>query len=117
MSDELFLPNVLDVDTLRDLVARQVPVTILDVRTLAEFEAAHIPGSDNVPLDQFPEHARDLGSVIGEPVVLVCRSGTRARQAAEAARTAAEAARQAAEARAAELERQLAELRAARGED
>jgi rhodanese-related sulfurtransferase len=84
MLDDRLLPNVLDVDTLRDLVARQVPVTILDVRTPAEFEAAHIPGSYNVPLDQFPEHARDLGSVIGEPVVLVCRCGTRARQAAEA---------------------------------
>jgi rhodanese-related sulfurtransferase len=84
MLDDRLLPNVLDVDTLRDLVARQVPVTILDVRTPAEFEAAHIPGSDNMPLDQFPEHARDLGSVIGEPVVLVCRSGARARQAAEA---------------------------------
>ena len=88
MSDERFLPNVLDVDTLRDLVARQAPITILDVRTPAEFEAAHIPGSYNVPLDRLPEHARDLGSAIGGPAILVCRSGGRARQAEQALREA-----------------------------
>ena len=82
------LPNVLDVDTLSDLVARQVPITILDVRTPAEYEAAHIPGSYNVPLDQLPEHASALGSAIGEPAILVCRSGARARQAEQALRRA-----------------------------
>jgi rhodanese-related sulfurtransferase len=88
MPEELFIPNVLDVDTLSDLVARQAPVTILDVRTPAEFEAAHIPGSYNVPLDQLPEHGRDLGSAIGGPAILVCRSGARARQAEQALRQA-----------------------------
>jgi rhodanese-related sulfurtransferase len=88
MPDELLLPNVLDVDTLRDLLARSAPVTILDVRTPAEFATVHIPGSYNVPLGQLPEHAGDLGSVIGEPVVLVCRSGARARQAEQALREA-----------------------------
>jgi rhodanese-related sulfurtransferase len=86
MPDERLLPNVLDIDTLSDLVARQVPITILDVRTPAEYEAAHIPGSYNVPLDQLPEHARALGSAIGEPAILVCRSGARARQAEQVLR-------------------------------
>src|SRR5690242_8012305 len=81
MPEELFLPNVIDVNTLSDLVTRHVPMTILDVRTPAEFEAAHIPGSYNVPLDQLPEHAGELGSVLGGPAILVCRSGARARQA------------------------------------
>lgn len=88
MAEDLLLPNVLDVDTLRDLITRQVPVTILDVRTPAEFEAAHIPGSYNVPLDQLPEHASDLGSALAGPTILVCRSGTRARQAEQALRQA-----------------------------
>lgn len=88
MPDERLLPTVLDVDTVRDLVARQVPIAILDVRTPAEFEAAHIPGSYNVPLDQLPEHARGLGSVLGEPAILVCRSGARARQAEQVLREA-----------------------------
>jgi rhodanese-related sulfurtransferase len=36
-----------------------------------------------VPLDLLPEHASVISSVAGEPVVLVCRSGARARQAAQ----------------------------------
>ena len=88
MPDELLIPGVLDVDTLSDLVTRQVPITILDVRSPAEFEAAHIPGSYNVPLDQLSEHARELGSALGGPAILVCRSGARARQAEQALRQA-----------------------------
>jgi rhodanese-related sulfurtransferase len=53
---------------------------IVDVRSPAEFEAAHIPGSYNVPLDQLPERRDELRSLEGA-VVLVCRSGARARQA------------------------------------
>lgn len=68
------------------LAATQSSVTILDVRSPAEFAATHIPGSYNVPLAVLPEHASDLASAIGDPVVLVCRSGTRARQAEQALR-------------------------------
>ena len=53
---------------------------ILDVRTGAEFETAHIPGSYNVPLDTLKEHARELAST-DAPVVVVCQSGARAGQA------------------------------------
>lgn len=63
-------------------------VTIIDVRTSAEFESTHIPGSYNVPLDLLPEHADALASAVGGPVVLVCRSGVRARQAEHTLRAA-----------------------------
>jgi rhodanese-related sulfurtransferase len=53
---------------------------ILDVRSPIEFEAAHIAGSFNVPLDQLPEYRAELREV-DSPLVLVCRSGTRAREA------------------------------------
>jgi rhodanese-related sulfurtransferase len=55
-------------------------VTLVDVRSPAEFQSVHIPGSYNVPLDQLAEHRAEFGS-IGSPIVLVCRSGMRARQA------------------------------------
>ena len=71
-----------------DLAAHQSTVTVLDVRSPAEFASAHIPGSYNVPLELLPEHAAELGSAIGEPLVLVCRSGTRARQAEQTLRAA-----------------------------
>lgn len=77
------LPTVLQP---ADLAAHQQQVTILDVRTPAEFAQVHIPGSYNVPLDQLAEHATRLTAVIGDPVVLVCRSGMRARQAEQALR-------------------------------
>lgn len=54
---------------------------VLDVRTPAEFETVHIPGSYNVPLDTLREHREELGSHLEDEVVLVCRSGNRAEQA------------------------------------
>jgi rhodanese-related sulfurtransferase len=65
-----------------DLRRADPHMRILDVRTGGEFEAVHIPGSYNVPLDTLREHARDLASV-EHPVVLVCQSGGRATQAHE----------------------------------
>lgn len=53
---------------------------LLDVRTTGEFESAHLPGAYNVPLDQLTEHVREFGKVTS-PVVLICQSGSRARQA------------------------------------
>lgn len=50
---------------------------ILDVRTTAEFESIHIPGSFNVPLDLLAEHVSNLAD-LAHPIVLVCASGNRA---------------------------------------
>ena len=58
---------------------------LVDVRTPAEFEAGHIPGAVNVPLDVLKGRLDDLCQVLtGQDVVLVCRSGQRAGQAQEA---------------------------------
>jgi rhodanese-related sulfurtransferase len=54
---------------------------ILDVRTPAEFESVHIPGSYNVPLDLLSEHREELSKTVDGPVILVCASGMRAKQA------------------------------------
>jgi len=67
-----------------DLATIRSSVTLLDVRSPGEFESSHIPGSYNVPLDLLPEDGPDLESEIAGPVVLVCRSGMRARQAEQA---------------------------------
>ncbi len=55
-------------------------VHVLDVRTPGEFDTAHIPGSYNLPLDQLREHGQAL-SASPTPLVLVCRTGSRAREA------------------------------------
>lgn len=82
------LPPVIDPAALAALIDRQAPLKVLDVRTPAEFQSAHIPGSYNVSLDQLPEHRAELRDSLRSPVVLVCRSGSRARQAEQLLREA-----------------------------
>jgi rhodanese-related sulfurtransferase len=63
--------------------------TLIDVRTPAEFEAGHIPGAVNVPLDELKGSIDDLCRVLSDhDVVLVCRSGARAGQAQEVLQSA-----------------------------
>ncbi|WP_338692764.1 rhodanese-like domain-containing protein [Streptomyces sp. Q6] len=57
---------------------------LLDVRTPGEFRTVHIPGSYNVPLHTLREHRAELLGHLDEDVVLVCRSGQRAREAEQA---------------------------------
>ena len=75
--------RIIDAATLRSRLDEDAP-RILDVRTPAEFETAHIPGAYNVPLDLLREHRDGLVRHIDQDVVLVCRSGTRASQAGQA---------------------------------
>lgn len=74
-------PRTLDAPTLREWLDAGVGPRLLDVRTPAEFETAHIPGAYNVPLDTLREHREELLNHLDEEVVLVCRSGQRAGQA------------------------------------
>lgn len=78
------VPRRLDVHTLQELLSSEDAPRILDVRTPAEFESAHIPGSYNVPLDNLREHRSELRRHLDEDVVLVCRTGGRAEQAEKA---------------------------------
>lgn len=84
MIDVTTLPVAVDVQTAATLMENGSRVTLLDVRTPAEFESVHIPGSYNVPLDRLSEHRDELRSALKDPVILVCRSGMRARQAEQA---------------------------------
>ncbi|KOX02757.1 rhodanese-like domain-containing protein [Micromonospora profundi] len=81
-------PASLDVAALQDLIGTGQAPRLIDVRTPAEFESAHIPGAYNVPLDLLREHRDELRAHLDEQVVLVCRSGQRAAQAEQALATA-----------------------------
>lgn len=52
---------------------------LLDVRTLEEFEQAHIPGSTLIPLDTLASRVDELPQ--DETIVVYCRSGNRSLQA------------------------------------
>lgn len=81
---ERVLPPVIPPELLQAVLAESPGVRLLDVRTPAEYESVHIRGAYNVPLDRLAEHGSDIRAHVDEPVVLVCRSGQRARRAEEA---------------------------------
>jgi len=74
-------PPRLDPPALREWLAQADAPRVIDVRTPAEFETAHIPGSYNVPLHLLREHSAEIAGHLEQDVVLVCRSGMRAAQA------------------------------------
>jgi rhodanese-related sulfurtransferase len=66
------------------LLQERPETRLLDVRTPGEFDSQHIGGAYNVPLDVLGEHGEEIRTRVTDPVVLVCRSGQRARRAEEA---------------------------------
>jgi len=53
----------------------------IDVRSATEFAAGHLPGAINIPMDEIEARLHDLSPE--RPIVLVCKSGGRARMVAE----------------------------------
>ncbi len=78
-------PGKVDGAAAKSLVAAGTKV--VDVRTADEFASGHVPGAINIPYDQFPGRAAEIGPP-STPVVLYCRSGRRSAIAAEALRKA-----------------------------
>ncbi len=76
------LPARVDATTVLHWTQQPGTAIVLDVRTPAEFETAHLTGSYSVPLDLLSEHTAEFAAHLDRPVVLVCQSGVRAEQAA-----------------------------------
>jgi len=70
-------------DELRALLAEE-PVALLDVRSPAEYETAHIPGAIRVGLDELRSDTATVASLLPDHAVVICRSGARAEQACQA---------------------------------
>ncbi len=72
-------PNELDA-----LLRSGKAVRLLDVRTPAEFGAAHVEEAINIPLDRITPEAvqKAIGTVKGE-IHIICQSGTRGAMACE----------------------------------
>lgn len=59
-------------------------VELIDVRTPVEFREVHVDFARNVPLDRLdPTEIRAERNGSAEPLYVICRSGSRARQACE----------------------------------
>ena len=53
---------------------------IIDVRSRREYQAGHIQGSRNIPLDKISSEIKKIKE-LHKPVVTVCQSGARSRMA------------------------------------
>lgn len=54
--------------------------TIVDVRTQAEFDAGHVEGSMNIPLNEVVDRSEEI-MALKQPVLFCCLSGGRSGQA------------------------------------
>ena len=50
---------------------------LLDVRTQAEYDGGHIPGSSLIPVDELPGRIAEIEQYKNKPVMVYCRSGRR----------------------------------------
>lgn len=80
--------TTIDAAELDKLRNAENPPRVVDVRTPAEFESAHIPGSYNVPLDVLRKHRSEIAKYLTDGAVLLCKSGQRSSQAEELLRGA-----------------------------
>lgn len=74
-----------DPATARAMIA--AGATVIDVRTPEEYEAGHLPGAINLPVDTLSARLADLDALVGAnqgaPIVVYCGSGRRAGTAKE----------------------------------
>lgn len=56
-------------------LARDGSITLLDVRTAAEYERGHIDGFNNIPVDELRERLGELDR--DKPLYVICQSGLR----------------------------------------
>ncbi len=82
-AQDRILPGVVDGSAARQLVADGVKV--VDVRTPEEFASGHVPGAVNIPYDQLPARAGELGAP-STPILVYCRTGRRSGVAAQTLR-------------------------------
>ncbi len=77
------IPETISAAEASRLVQEGGAVSVIDVRTGAEYQGEHVPGSHLIPLDQIEKRAGEVLAVPA-PRLLLCHSGNRAGMAREA---------------------------------
>jgi len=67
-----------DRDLLLGFLADNSTLTLIDARSPEEFAELHLPGAINVPFDALDANAELLPEDTAKPIVIYCRTGTRA---------------------------------------
>lgn len=65
-----------------ETILKSPTVSIVDVRTPAEFMGGHVADSVNIPLNEVPQNLEEFKSM-AKPIVLICASGMRSAQATQ----------------------------------
>jgi molybdopterin-guanine dinucleotide biosynthesis protein A/rhodanese-related sulfurtransferase len=73
--------EVPEVDVAQLAGLREAGEPILDVRQPEEYDEAHVPGAQLVPLPELPDRVAEIPA--GRTVYVICKSGGRSRKAAE----------------------------------
>jgi len=81
-SGEAKAPKVMDISQEEFISNPPANVLVLDVRTPAEYDAGHVPHAMNIPHDQLAGRLDQLDATPDQPIVVYCKSGTRAAMAA-----------------------------------
>lgn len=72
----------------KELLDSDQEILLLDVRTQAEYDAVHIPGSTLIPVEELSGRISEISEWQNKTVIVYCRSG---RRSAIAAKTLADA--------------------------
>ncbi len=73
----------IDVKALHDLLEAPDEIVLIDVRTDAEYERGHVPGTVHIPMEQLMSSTEALAPYAGKPVHLICQSGGRSARVAQ----------------------------------
>lgn len=73
------MSKTINASDLKELIASDPSVQLVDVRSADEFAGGHVPRATNIPLEQLEGRLDDLGG----RVVVLCRSGKRASMACD----------------------------------
>jgi rhodanese-related sulfurtransferase len=71
---------IVTIPDLQSFVAERRQGLLIDVRSASEFATGHIRGAIHMPLEQVESRVDDLDANL--PIILICKSGQRARMAA-----------------------------------
>ena len=61
-------------------IIKNPDATLVDVRSIEEFEEGSVPKAINIPLYTIPERLQEIKS-LKKPIIVFCRSGARSFQA------------------------------------
>ena len=65
-----------------ETILKSPTVSIVDVRTPAEFMGGHVADSVNIPLNEVPQNLAEF-KTMAKQIVLICASGMRSAQATQ----------------------------------